>query len=254
MHNKIITNKRIIQENEYEFPYHYIPYFKKKGSPSLIRNFPNGLIYLCYQQHVLKKVTLESPDSVLDFGCGDGYFIGSLPSTIPVRIGLDLSAKAIAFAKAFNSKCIFYSNVAELSEVNQKFDIITAIEVIEHIPDGEMNNFFISLYNLLNDTGKIIITAPTKNVPLIEKHFRHYDIDLLEKQVNKSRVGLKIMEVAYLFSKPWWYDIFKKFVSNKFFCLEVKFLMHYVWNKIWKTYRFADKYTGHKIVVVLEKS
>lgn len=30
MHNKIITNKRIIQENEYEFPYHYIPYFKKK--------------------------------------------------------------------------------------------------------------------------------------------------------------------------------------------------------------------------------
>lgn len=96
---------------------------------------------MCYQQHVLKKVTLESPDSVLDFGCGDGYFIGSLPSTIPVRIGLDLSAKAIAFAKAFNSKCIFYSNVAELSEVNQKFDIITAIEVIEHIPDGEMNNF-----------------------------------------------------------------------------------------------------------------
>jgi len=39
-----------IQDDEYKFPYHYIPYFDNNNSPNRIRILNNGFEYLCYTQ------------------------------------------------------------------------------------------------------------------------------------------------------------------------------------------------------------
>lgn len=242
--------KEDIQELLYEFPYHYIPHFTSNGTPSLVRKLSWGFDYLCYQKHLHEKVVTMNPKSVLEVGCGDGYFIGGLPSSIPVRVGVDLSSRAIAFARAFHPECTFYDQ--DVNAIKDTFDIVAAIEVIEHIPENELPGFFNSLAQRTNDSGKIIISVPTTNIPLNQKHYRHYTIDLLRKQLEHIRAGLEIEDHEYIFYKPWWYKIFTLFFNNKLFSLEVKPIMRFAWNQIWNKYRMANEKEGLHLILTLK--
>jgi SAM-dependent methyltransferase len=247
-----MTNKKfLIQDSLYEFPYHYIPHFTSDGKPSLTRKLKWGFDYLCYQQHLREKVLSLNPESVLEVGCGDGYFIGNLSSSIPLRVGADLSSKAIAFARAFHPDCTFYDQDAALIE--GQFDVVAAIEVIEHIPEDELPGFFKVLYERVNDNGRVIISVPTTVIPLNKKHYRHYTKELLENQLKQSGVDLQVIEIKHVFSKPWWYGIFTRFFDNRLFSLEIKPLMLFAWKDIWRKHRIADKNTGFHLVAVLKK-
>jgi SAM-dependent methyltransferase len=233
----ININKFDIQDSLYEFPYHYIPHFEADGTPSLMRRLNWGFDYLCYQKHLHEK---------------DGYFIGGLPSTIPVRVGADLSSKSIAFARAFHPDCIFYDQ--DINAIQDTFDIVAAIEVIEHIPENELPVFFNALFQRTNDSGRIILSVPTTNIPLNKKHYRHYTIDLLRKQLEHNRAGLTIEEYEYIFYKPRWYKIFRRCFNNKLFSLELKPFMRFAWNQVWKKYRIADSSNGFHLIATLVKT
>ena len=243
-------NKFQIQENLYEFPYHYIPHFEADGTPSLMRKLNWGFDYLCYQKHLHEKVVAMQPQSVLEVGCGDGCFIGNLPSIIPVRVGVDLASKSIAFARAFHPGCTFYDQ--DVNAIQDTFDIVAAIEVIEHIPENELPVFFNSLAQCTNDSGRIILSVPTTNIPLNKKHYRHYTIDLLKRQLADSQAGLSIEDYEYIFCKPWWYKIFRRFFNNKVFSLEVKPFMRFAWKQIWNKYRKANSSNGFHLVATLK--
>jgi SAM-dependent methyltransferase len=247
-----MANKKFqIQDSLYGFPYHYIPHFTSDGTPSLTRKLNWGFDYLCYQQHLREKVLSLNPESVLEVGCGDGYFIGNLPSSIPVRVGADMSSRAIAFARAFHPDCTFYDQDAAF--IGDRFDVVAAIEVIEHIPEKELPGFFNVLYEPLNDNGRVIISVPTTVMPLNKKHYRHYTKELLEKQLQQSGVDLQIIETEHVFSQPWWYGIFKRLLSNKLFSMEIKPFMRLAWRDIWRNHRIADENTGFHLVAVLKK-
>lgn len=97
--------------------------------------------------------------NILDVGCGTGISI-----TIPLGkegyniLGIDIDNKSVEYAKSYN----IYSNVSfkccRVEEVEEKYDIIIASEIIEHIQDPV--NFLKSLRDKLNDNGIIIITTP----------------------------------------------------------------------------------------------
>lgn len=246
------SNKFEIQENLYEFPYHYIPHFESDGTPSLVRRLNWGFDYLCYQKHLFEKVVAMQPQSVLEVGCGDGYFLGNLPKSIPVRIGVDLSSKAIAFAKAFNPHCTFYSqNAADLKET---FDIVAAIEVLEHIPDESVSEFLNVLSSKVNDEGKVVISVPTVVTPLNKKHYRHYTVDLLERQLRESNTGLIIEDFEYIYAKPWWFWLFTRFFNNRMFSFEFKPFMRYAWNSVWNKYRLATSESGYHLIAILKNN
>lgn len=246
------NDRRTIQESLYEFPYHHIPRIASDGTPTLIRRLGWGLEYLCYQRHLCEKVISMNPGSVLEVGCGDGCFIGSLPASIPVRVGMDPSSQAIAFARAFHPDCTFYDR--EAGEVQDRFDVVAAIEVIEHIPDDKLREMYETLYERVSDDGRIIVSVPTTVMPLNEKHYRHYTLDLLETQLRQSGVRLRVAEREYIFSRPWWYGAFQRFSGNRLFTLEVKPLMRFAWRRIWRAHRIADENTGYHIVATLEKA
>jgi len=247
--NQPCKNKIQIQNLQYEFPYHYIPHFHLNGTPSLIRKLTWGFDYLCYQNHIKEKVLLMSPESVLEVGCGDGYFIGGLSSAISLRVGVDLSAKAIAFAKAFHPDCTFYC--CDTGEVKEQFDIIFAIEVLEHIHELDLNRFFCTLANRLKNDGKVVISVPSTVVQLNEKHYRHYTSELLKQHIDQSGSGLYVIDIEYIYSNPWWFRFFKLFFDNRLFSLEVKPFMKLAWRQIWHHYRFANEKNGYHIVATL---
>jgi len=243
------TDKFDLQDKEYRFPYHYIPHFTKKGIPSLSRRLTWGFQYLCYQRHVLEEVEAMKPSSVLEIGCGDGHFIGSLPESIPIRVGVDISERSIAFAKAFHSDCQLFA--CDAGDVEGQFDAVVSIEVLEHIPDRHLSIFFDTIAAKLSPTGTAILTVPTTILPLNRKHFRHYTIDLFERQLADSNAALDIVSYEYVFRKPYWYGVFKWFFNNHLFSLEVKPLMSLMWKRIWTKYRFARCETGHQLIVYL---
>jgi len=244
-------DKLQMQEDEYAFPYHYIPHFTKKGRVALSRRLSWGIEYLCYQRHVFEAVQALNPSSVLDVGCGDGYFIGSLPDTIPVRVGVDLSDRSIALAKAFHPKCRFLA--ADVGAVQGCFDIVISIEVLEHIPEMELSYFFRAIADRLAQDGTAIIGVPTTVVPLTRKHYRHYTLDLFEEQLSQSNTGLRVVSHDYVFRKPRWYGAFKWLFNNHLFSLEIKPLVALAWKRILSTHRFAHRRDGCHLVVYLKK-
>lgn len=244
-------NKFTLQDSQYSFPYHYIPHFDQRGVVTLTRKLSWGLDYLCYQRHLHEKVIHLNPISVLEVGCGDGYFLGNLPETIKTRVGVDLSERAIAFAQAFHPECDF--RVEDAAEMNESFDLVAAIEVIEHIPEKLLPQFLNALADRVEDDGNVIISVPTTVLPLNKKHYRHYTLDLLNKQLKESRCGLEVVHFEYIYSKPWWFKMFSRFFSNRLFSLEVRPFMRFAWNEVWTKYRFATEKNGFHLIAILKK-
>ena len=238
-----------IQEQQYEFPYHYIPHFRKPDTPSLMRKLSWGLEYLCYQEHLRQKVLALEPSSVLEIGCGDGRFLGSLPGKIPVRIGVDLAPRAIAFAQAFHPECQFM--VQPVESVPGKFDVVVVIEVIEHIPDCDLDGFFQALSDKVNTEGVVVLSAPTTNLPLNKKHYRHYTRELLDTQLKRSQAPLEIVDVEYVFKEPWWGRSLRRLQGNRLFTLELDFIMHAAWRSLWNNHRLVSVDKGRHLVAML---
>ena len=92
---RTFKEKQTIQENLYDFPYHYIPQVNEKGAVSRYRFLDWGFEYLCYILHIKDIIESLSPYSVLDVGCGEGRFLGLLSNQIVRKVGVDLSERAI---------------------------------------------------------------------------------------------------------------------------------------------------------------
>ena len=99
--------------------------------------------------------------SILDVGCGAGYFLASVTKQLhnPVLVGIDVSIpekslcrKDIKFIKA---------DIIEFN-LNQKFDIIFADQVIEHIVPQDLQLFLESIKKSLNESGKFIMQLPNR--------------------------------------------------------------------------------------------
>lgn len=240
-----------LQDSQYNFPYHYIPHFKSEGYPSIQRRLSWGLEYLCYQMHLKERASSLVPNSVLEVGCGDGYFLGSLPNSIETKVGVDLSENAIAFAKAFHPTCDF--KVEDAANIQGKFDVVVAIEVLEHIPDRDVSRFLNTLSMRVKDTGTVIISVPTTLLPLNKKHHRHYNLQLLNDQIIAADCGLKIDEVEYIYSNPWWLKLFLRLLDNNLFSFEFKPFSRFAWKKIWNKYREVDESRGYHLIAYLRK-
>lgn len=79
---------------------------------------------------------------LLDIGCGSGYFLSKISEYIPNSIGIESHEYS---NKKYNDikKCNIFDNGLE----NNSFDIITALDVIEHIENE--NQFLDEIKRLL---------------------------------------------------------------------------------------------------------
>lgn len=127
-----------------------------------------GLINKMY--HWVRKITLKrklrliekinhfQKGSVLDFGCGTGYFLKTCLQAGWQAEGVEPDENARKIASNNTNKPIF----ASLQEIkNTQFDIITLWHVLEHIPD--LNETLSALKSLLKPTGKLIVAVPNRD-------------------------------------------------------------------------------------------
>lgn len=240
-----------LQDQQYDFPYHYIPTALGPTEAKRYRVLKWGFEYLCYQRHIVGIVQSYSPMSVLEVGCGDGYFIGSLGREIACRVGVDFSEKAIAFARAFHPEVSFQAGDA--AAIDREFDVVVAIEVLEHIPDEEVHAFLRTLFARTKDGGRVVISVPSVVLPLNKKHYRHYTADLLCAQVAEACPDGRKLKVEYICRIPWWVSLYDRLTVNRHWMLDVSVVSSWIWRVLWRKHRLADASGGRHIVAVFEK-
>ncbi len=247
----LIKNKFKIQEDQYRFPYHHLPYLDKNKNVVNHRSLSWGFKYFCYLLRTKKLTEDLSPDSVLDIGCGEGRFLGMLNHEIKRKVGVDLAERPILFAKAFHPEIEFHSkNAVNLEET---FDVVTAIEVLEHIPDEQITQFLSTMYSRTKPGGHIIICVPTTVRELSEKHYRHYDISLFRQQLKETSLNLTELKVEYVYHSPFWLKLYSKFTQNGLWILEINPLRNLVWKYVKKNLLHTTSEFGEEMIILLQK-
>ena len=165
-----------LQEDEYGFPYHYIPTWSEE-SFSQVRHWSWGYRYLGGVQVVLDQIQSLSFRSLVDIGCGDGRFMMEAAGRFPDAelIGVDYSERAIGIARVMNPGLRFQTvNIIE-EPLTARFDVATCIEVLEHIPPDLVDAFCRATAGSLDDGGWLVLTVPHTNKWVSAKHYQHFD-------------------------------------------------------------------------------
>jgi len=112
--------------------------------------------------HHLKKAQKRSGGmKVLEVGCGLGYFTYALADAgFDVR-GVDISPKAIAWAREHYGPYYAERTLADLKAEDTRYDIVIMNQLIEHLPD--VNGFLAEALLLLSMEGELILTTPNKS-------------------------------------------------------------------------------------------
>jgi SAM-dependent methyltransferase len=171
-----LSDKQLIQENEYVFPYHYL---------DLMPRFEYMFLTVrSYRKIVIGLLAPYNGSKVLDVGCGDGRLVYELAEYNLNITGVDYSASAIAFAKVFCPRATFLVRDLIKDNIEGKFGKIVLMEVLEHIRSEDISKVMKTLRNCIAENGRLIITVPSKREKLIPKHYRHYNPQELEDAIS----------------------------------------------------------------------
>ena len=245
------SDKFMRQESQYVYPYHYIPHFDQEGYGRRSRMLTWGYDYLCYMKHTAELVRKLRPESVLDVGCGMGRFLGLLNGSIPTRVGVDLSRRAIEFAKLFDTNSAYYC--IDPAELDTTFDVVVAIQVLEHVPEADVAKFINTLSDKARSNGSVIVVVPTTNIKLNPKHYRHYNIDVFRKELNESDAPLRIDGVDYLCKTNVFYKTFMRLSYRWGWLFELSPIRKRVWEYYWRRLRLASEKDGANMLVRMKK-
>ncbi|MCB1017169.1 MAG: class I SAM-dependent methyltransferase [Acidimicrobiales bacterium] len=163
-----VAHRRALQEEEYRLPHHWI--LRKHG----LHNY-------LHKSDVMADLVRASGltgGAALDVGCGDGRGTHELALRLGAGYrwtGVDFSGRAIAFARLMAPDLSFEVQDGEaLAAADASYDLVVAREVIEHVPPPDVAAFVAELRRVLRPDGRLLVTTPTTNRRLPDKHFQHF--------------------------------------------------------------------------------
>lgn len=133
----------------------------------------------------------------LDLGCGTGLNLDHL-SRYAEPVGTDFSEEALHFCRERGHELLCKADAALLPFANGDFDIVTALDVIEHLDDDLLA--LRELRRVLRPGGLLIISVPAYRFLWsywddILGHRRRYTTGSMRDVAR--RAGLKVRKVSY---------------------------------------------------------
>lgn len=115
-----------------------------------------------HQKFARVREEIAPGSRLLDVACGPGTFIGSLPAGISCT-GIDIAKAQIDYAHAHyatTERRFALMAPGNLPVASDSFDVVTIVELIEHITAAEAAQLFTECRRVLRPGGKIVVTTP----------------------------------------------------------------------------------------------
>lgn len=158
-------------------------------------------------------------ESLLDIACGDGSLTERFAKEFSSVVGVDASSVHLAEARKRVPNAIFFESLIEEFEINQTFDSVFMLDLLEHVQDPVA--VLRKASSFLRSDGRMVIHVPNSDAvnrkiavimgtlasceelsPFdieIVGHRRSYNLESLHKEVEKS--GLKVIKTGGIFYK-----------------------------------------------------
>lgn len=157
-------------------------------------------ICLRWLQFLVTRYVKEG--KVLDFGCGQGEFLASLPETF-AKYGVEVNPRAAKFIKKNFPQVKIFNDLSSLKPKFLKFNLITLWHVLEHLEEPE--KVLSRLVSLLEKDGFLILSTPNSQslgLKIGRAHWFHLDTPRHLRIFNLNNLsdlaketGLKIVAV-----------------------------------------------------------
>jgi 2-polyprenyl-3-methyl-5-hydroxy-6-metoxy-1,4-benzoquinol methylase len=200
--------KSVIQASQYNFPYHHIPDFNKNNFLSKHWYFAASYVAsMKLVSELIVKVANHEGKAFrhIDIGCGDGALLHYLVERYGIDgahfTGMDKDINAIGWAKMMQPSIDWRMN--EIHPSSPSYSSATLIEVLEHIEPKQLSIFISDSVSMVKKNGLLIITVPSNEKPLMDKHFQHFSMPLLHSIFSPFLQKIKIwgFENHNLFSR-----------------------------------------------------
>ncbi len=126
-------------------------------------------------EHKTAKTFLSIDDSVLEIGCGNGFFLEDIQHLCRDCTGLEFNDCAIRDAKTKKLNVLDESIYEHAKNNFEKYDIVCSFQVLEHI--AEAGDFIQATLDCLKTGGKMIIGVPNNN-PYLYKYDKYHTLNL----------------------------------------------------------------------------
>jgi 2-polyprenyl-3-methyl-5-hydroxy-6-metoxy-1,4-benzoquinol methylase len=129
-------------------------------------------------EEVYKNVLPEDLNAkILDIGCGLGHFLYFLSKKgYKNYLGIDISEQNIDYCKKNISKNVALIDACDyLENVIDKFDLIVAHDLLEHIPKHETLKFLQLVFNALKKNALLTVRVPNMSNPFsLDSRYRDF--------------------------------------------------------------------------------
>ncbi len=103
-----------------------------------------------------------SGKSILEVGCGNGFFLASVAKLLPHKelVGIDISAPVLPGDQ--DGIQFIRADIIDFT-LNKKYDVVYSEHVIEHIAPADLAAHLTSITRAIKEGGTLIICAPNRN-------------------------------------------------------------------------------------------
>jgi 2-polyprenyl-6-hydroxyphenyl methylase/3-demethylubiquinone-9 3-methyltransferase len=181
--------------------------------------------------------TISDHSAVLDIGCGAGFLCNALAKAGHTVTGIDLSEKSLEVAKRYDTtQSVQYltANAYSLPFPNQSFDVVCAMDVLEHIEEPHLliaeasrvlkpgGLFFFHTFNRNFLSYLLVIKGVDWCVRNAPKNMHVYPLFIKPNELKETCLGydLTVQEIRgfepVLFSRSFWKLVFTRKVPENF--------------------------------------
>ena len=207
------------------------------------------------KNHIIKKLNINENMNILDIGCGWGGLALEIAKQTGASVkGITLSKNQLSIAQkrsqdeGLNEKVRFL--LQDYRNEEDHYDRIVSIGMFEHVGLNYYPNFFSKTYNLLKDSGVMLLhtigqrSVPTATSPWIRKYIfpggyipSLSEITKITEKFNINITDIEILRLHYAYTLDQWY---KNMIKNKQIIIQ-NFDKHFF--RMWEFYLLISKYS-----------
>lgn len=149
---------------------------------------------------LLQPYLLGGEGWILDAGCGTGAMLSELKALGRV-VGLDIEPLALRYARQRGEFPLIQARLESLPFRDKTFRAITALDVLEHLPDDRPA--LKELWRVLQPQGVLVITVPAYRFlwskhDVALRHYRRYTARELKQRLDEA--GFEVRKLSYAVS------------------------------------------------------